>query len=48
MKDKQLISKIAQRKLIIFAVEPLHLDSSITRFIRSGSMCSIGCSGGNL
>ncbi len=48
MKDKQLISKIAQRKLIILDVEPLHIDSSITRIIKSGSKCTLGCPGGNL
>jgi hypothetical protein len=46
MIDKRLRSEIAQRKLIISAAEPLHFDSSTTRFITSGSRCSIHCLGG--
>jgi hypothetical protein len=45
---KQLRSEIDQHKLIILAAEPLHFDSYITRFIKSGSKCSLGCSGGIL
>jgi hypothetical protein len=45
MIDKQSRSKIAQRRLIISAAEPLHFDSCITRFINSGSMCTLGCLG---
>jgi hypothetical protein len=46
MIDKRLRSEIVQRKLIISAEEPLHFESSITRFIKSGSMCSLHCLGG--
>jgi hypothetical protein len=45
MIDKVVKSEIAQRKLIISAAVPLHFDSSITRFIKSGSKCSLGCAG---
>ena len=34
---KLLSSEIAPRKLIISVAEPLHFDSCITRFIKSGS-----------
>jgi hypothetical protein len=43
MIDKQLRSGIAQRKLIISATDPLHLDRSTTRMIKSGSNCSLHC-----
>ena len=46
MVGKLVRSEIAQRKLIILAVEALHFESSITRFIKSGSKCSLGCPGG--
>jgi hypothetical protein len=46
MIDKRLRSEIAQCKLIISAKEPLHFNSSITRFIKFSSKCSLGCSGG--
>jgi hypothetical protein len=46
MIDKRLKSEKPQRKLITSAAEHLHLDSSNTRFIKSGSMCSIRCLGG--
>jgi hypothetical protein len=39
-------SKIAQLKLIILATGPLHIDSSITRIIKSGSKCNFRCPGG--
>ena len=48
MIDKRLRNEIAQCKLIISATEPLHFNSSITRFIKFGSMCSLGCPGVNL
>jgi hypothetical protein len=48
MIDTRLTSEIAQRKLIISAVALLHFDSSITRFIKSGSKCNLGCPGVNL
>ena len=37
MMDKRLRSEIAHRELIISTAELLHFDSSITRFIMSGS-----------
>jgi hypothetical protein len=43
MIDKQLRNEIAQRKLMISATEPLHFNSSITRFIKFGSMCNFRC-----
>jgi len=46
MIDKRLRSENAQRKLIISAVKPLYFDNPITRFIKSGSKCNLGCPGG--
>jgi hypothetical protein len=46
MIDKRLRNEIAQRKRIISAEEALHLYRSIIRFIKSGSMCILGCPGG--
>jgi hypothetical protein len=46
MIDKQLRSGIARHKLINSAAETLNLDRAITRFINSGSKCSLGCPGG--
>ena len=46
MIDKRLRSENAQRKLIISAAEPLNFDNPMTRFIKSGRMCSLGCPGG--
>jgi hypothetical protein len=46
MIDKRLRSEIAQRKLIISAAGPLHFDSSIIRYIKSGSKCNFRCPGG--
>jgi hypothetical protein len=46
MIDKRLRNEIAQCKLMISAAEPLHFNSSITRFIKSGSMCILGYPGG--
>jgi uncharacterized protein (DUF1778 family) len=46
MIGKRLRCEYAQRKLIISAAELLHFDSCITRFIMSGSRCSIHCLGG--
>ena len=43
MIDKRLRNENAQRKLIISAADPLHLDRSTTRFIKAGSMCILGC-----
>ncbi len=43
MIDKRLRSENAQRKLIIFAAEPLNFDNPMTRFIRAGSKCSLRC-----
>ena len=48
MIDKRLRNENAQRKLIISVAEPLHFDSSITRFIKSGSKCSLRCPWGIL
>jgi hypothetical protein len=45
---KLLSSEIAPRKLIISAAEPLNFDNPMTRFIKAGSMCSLGCLRGNL
>ena len=45
MIDKRLRSEIAQSELIISVAELLNFDSSITRFIKSGSRCSLGCMG---
>jgi len=42
---KQLSGEIVQRKLVISAAESLHFYSSITRFIKFGSRCSLGCMG---
>jgi len=44
---KLLRNKTAHRKLFISAAEPLHFDSSITRFIKSGSKCRIRRLGGS-
>ena len=41
MIDKRLRCEIAQSELIISVAELLNFDSSITRFIKSGSMCSL-------
>jgi hypothetical protein len=38
--DQILKSEIALRKLIITATEPLHLNRSTTRFIKTGSKCA--------
>ena len=46
MIDKRLRNEIAQRKLIISDAESLHFYRSITRFIKSGSKCSLRCPGG--
>jgi hypothetical protein len=46
MIDKRLRNENAQRKLIISAAEPLNFDNPMTRFIMSGSRCSIHCLGG--
>ena len=45
MMGKLLSSEIAQRKLINSAADNLHFYRSITRFINSGSMCTLGCLG---
>jgi len=45
MIDKRLRCEIAQSELIISVAELLNFDSSITRFIKSGSRCSLGCMG---
>ena len=45
MIDKRLRIEIAQSELIISVAELLNFDSSITRFIKSGSRCSLGCMG---
>ena len=47
MMGKLLSSEIAQSELIISVAELLNFDSSITRFIMSGSRCSIHCLGGS-
>jgi hypothetical protein len=41
MIDKRLRNEIVQRKLIISAAESLNFDNPMTRFITSGSRCSI-------
>ena len=46
MIDKRLRNEIAQCKLMISDAESLHFYKCITRFIKSGSMCSLGCPGG--
>jgi hypothetical protein len=46
MIDKRLRCEIAQSELIISVVELLNFDSSITRFIKSGSKCNFRCFGG--
>ena len=46
MIDKQLRCEIAQSELIISVAKLLNFDSSITRFIKSGSRCSLSCIGG--
>jgi len=46
MMDKRLRSEFAQSILIISVAEHLHFDNPITRFIKFGSMCSLGCPGG--
>jgi hypothetical protein len=46
MIDKRLRSENAQRKLIISAAEPLSFDNPMTRFIKAGSICILGCPGG--
>jgi hypothetical protein len=48
MIDKQLRNEMAQCKLMISDAESLHFYRSITRFIKSGSVCSLGCLGINL
>jgi hypothetical protein len=45
MIDKRLRCEIAQSELIISVAELLNFDSSTTRFIKSGSRCSLGCMG---
>jgi len=45
MIDKRLRNEIAQCKLMISDAESLHFYRSITRFIKSGSRCSLGCMG---
>jgi hypothetical protein len=45
MIDKRLRNEIAQCKLMISAADPLHLDRSTTRFIKSDSKCSFRCPG---
>ena len=45
MMGKLLSSEIAQRKLSNLAVRPLHFDRFTTRFIKSGSRCSLSCMG---
>jgi hypothetical protein len=40
MVGKLVRSEVAQRKLIISTAEPLHLDRSTTRFIKSGRKCN--------
>jgi hypothetical protein len=47
MIGKLVKSEIAQGELSKSAAEPLHFDSSTTRFIKSGSMCSLHCHGGS-
>ena len=42
MKDNRFKFEIARHKLINSAADFLHFYSSITRFIRSGRMCSLG------
>ena len=46
MIDKRLRCEIAQIELIISVAELLNYNSSITRFIKSGNECSLGCPGG--
>jgi hypothetical protein len=46
MIDKRLRNQITQLKLIISAAEPLNFDNPMTRFIKAGSMCILGCPGG--
>jgi hypothetical protein len=46
MIERRLKSKIVQCKLAISSVEFLHFDSYITRFTKSGNMCSFRCLGG--
>jgi len=41
MIDKQLISEIVQRKLIVSTTIQLHFDNPITRIIKFGSKCSL-------
>ncbi len=41
MIDKRLRNEIAQCKLMISDAESLHFYRSITRFIKSGSNCSL-------
>jgi hypothetical protein len=48
MMGKLLSSEIDPLKLIISVAEHLHFYRSITRFIKSGSMCSLGCPEGDL
>jgi hypothetical protein len=48
MIDKRLKCEVAKRKLIISAAESLHLDRSITRFIKSGSKCNFRCLEGHI
>ncbi len=43
MIDKRLRSEIAQCELSTSVAGSLHFDSSITRFIKSGSPCRLHC-----
>jgi hypothetical protein len=45
MIDKRLRCVIAQSELIISVAKLLNFDSIITRFIKSGSRCSLSCMG---
>ena len=45
MIDKRLRSEITQCELSYSSAGPLHFDSSIIRYIKSGSPCSLHCLG---
>ena len=46
MIDKRLRSEITQCELSYSSAGPLHFDSSIIRYIKSGSKCNFRCPGG--
>jgi hypothetical protein len=45
MIDKRLRWEITQNELIISVAKLLNIDSIITRLIKFGSRCSLGCMG---